>query len=93
MLEKEVEAWLRLEIERRGGRFFKWTSPGNDGVPDRIVILPEGRIYFVELKTDKGQLSLIQQYVLKQLNELGCHTRVIYGMTGAKSFVKEVCQE
>ena len=57
MREKEIEKILVECVKRLGGRAYKWTSPGNDGVPDRIVILPDTRVIFVELKTDTGVLS------------------------------------
>ena len=52
--ESEIEAWLKSRIEKLGGMFLKFTSPGNDGVPDRIVIMPAGICVFLELKTRKG---------------------------------------
>ena len=61
MLEKDVEKKLIRGIKKLGGRAYKWVSPGNAGVPDRIIIMPEGRIYFVELKTDTGRLSGLQR--------------------------------
>ena len=54
MLEKDIEKLFRDEIKKAGGKAYKFTSPGNDGVPDRIVMLPGGHIVFVELKTDTG---------------------------------------
>ena len=90
MRERVIEKTLRKKITDRGGRFYKWTSPGNDGVPDRIVILPNGRIIFVELKTDEGQLSEIQKYQQKILADLGCNVTTVYGSGGADNFVREV---
>ena len=55
MKESEIERILVDEVKRLGGRAYKWMSPGNDGVPDRIVILPDTTPIFVELKTDTGQ--------------------------------------
>ena len=43
MREREIEKWLREQIKNLGGKALKFTSPGNDGVPDRIVFLPGGR--------------------------------------------------
>ena len=42
MREREIEEWLREQIKNLGGKALKFTSPGNDGVPDRIVFLPGG---------------------------------------------------
>ena len=90
MRENYIEAWIRKQIEELGGKFYKWTSPGNDGVPDRIAILPGGKIFFVELKTEKGRLSEIQKWVQEILKGLGCNVRTIYGVDDAHSFVEMV---
>jgi len=88
--ERDVEKWLRKEIEKMGGLAFKWTSPGNDGVPDRIVILPGGRVHFVELKTDGGKPRPVQVWQLGRLRHLGCNAEVIRGMDEAREFIEEV---
>ena len=49
--ERDIEKWLRQKIEQMGGIALKFTSPGNDGVPDRIAVLPGGQVWFIELKT------------------------------------------
>ena len=54
MRERDVEKVLVDEVRRLGGRAYKWTSPGNAGVPDRMVIMPGHRPIFVELKADGG---------------------------------------
>lgn len=50
MREKAIEQKLTLMVKKRGGICPKFVSPGFDGMPDRIVLLPEGRIAFVEVK-------------------------------------------
>ena len=54
MLEKEVENYLVWHVERLGGRAYKFASPGQRGVSDRIVCLPNGKTWFIELKKPKG---------------------------------------
>jgi hypothetical protein len=49
MREKNVESYLRKRVEEFGGRSKKWVSPGNNGVPDRIVFL-FGHVFFIETK-------------------------------------------
>ena len=46
MRERTIEAWLRKKIETQGGVFLKFTSPGRDGVPDRIAIFPDASFTF-----------------------------------------------
>ncbi len=50
MLESSLEQSLRKYVARCGGKAYKWVSPGNPGVPDRICLFPGARIIFVELK-------------------------------------------
>ena len=87
MLEKQIEEWMRKEIEKIGGKFFKFVSPGNDGVPDRIAILPGGLICFVELKRDGKELRPLQEYVCGQLKELGCNVLKVRGIEEANKAI------
>lgn len=90
MLEKEVEKFLVREVKKIGGISFKFISPGNAGVPDRIVILPNGRVVFVELKTDKGKLTKLQEVQIKKISDLGADARVLRGIEGVKEFINEI---
>lgn len=89
MLEKDIEKILVNGVKKLGGRAYKWVSPGNDGVPDRIVILPGLRPVFVELKTEKGQLSALQKVQIKRLQELGQEVEVLYGLPQVRDFLDE----
>ncbi len=86
MREREIEKILVAEVKKLGGRAYKWTSPGNDGVPDRIVIFKNRAPIFVELKTDRGVLSALQKVQIKRLRDLGQNVDVIYGLTGLIDF-------
>ena len=90
MLERDIEKWLGERVKELGGIFYKWVSPGNDGVPDRIVILPEGRIYFVELKTKNGRLSPIQEYQIRCLKMRGIDVIVIKGIDEARRWLSGI---
>lgn len=89
MLEKDIEKLFRDEIKKAGGKAYKFTSPGNDGVPDRIVMLPDGRIVFVELKTDTGKLSKLQELQCRQIAELGQTVKVLHGLAEVRDFFLE----
>ena len=93
MLEKEIEKILVSEVKKLGGWAYKWTSPGNDGVPDRIVIFPGRRPVFVELKTDRGRLTSLQHVQCKRLKELGQDVRVVYGIDGLSQFFQDMGYE
>ena len=82
MTEAAIERKLVQGVKALGGRAYKFVSPGNAGVPDRMVVLPGGRIIFVELKTTTGRLSPVQKFQLGVLDRLGCRTEVLWGMEG-----------
>lgn len=78
-LEKELEAKLVHAIINRGGRCLKWTSPGTTGLPDRIILLPGGRVAFVEMKRPKGsKVGPLQLYWRRVLHRLGFKHYTIY---------------
>lgn len=90
MREAEIEKILVTGIKRLGGRAYKWVSPGNDGVPDRIVILPGQAPIFVELKTEAGRLTALQKVQIKRLQDMGQDVEVLYGLDKVKDFLKEL---
>lgn len=71
MREKSIEQKLALMVKKRGGICPKWVSPGFDGVPDRIVLLPGGRIAFVEVKAPGKKPRPLQIARHKLLTHLG----------------------
>ena len=77
MREKEVEKRLVTEVKKQGGICPKWVSPGFDGVPDRIVLLPGGRIAFVEVKAPGKKPRPLQIARHKLLTRLGFKVYVL----------------
>ena len=71
MREKTVETKLVKAVRAIGGLAPKFVSPGLDGVPDRLVLLPGGRIAFIELKAEGKMLRPLQVRRKKQLEALG----------------------
>ena len=70
MREKTLEQKFRAAVKAVGGVAVKFTSPGFDGVPDRLALLPGGRMAFVEVKA-KGKkprpLQLARHRLLRRL--------------------------
>ncbi len=66
MLERDVEEYLKSRVEKLGGKCLKWVCPGETGVPDRVVMIPGGQIYLVELKKPTGRLSARQKLFKKE---------------------------
>ena len=77
MLEKEIEKKLVKEVKNMGGIAAKFVSPGFDGVPDRLVLLPEGKMAFIELKAKGKKLRPLQKRRIKQFQALGFSCYVI----------------
>ena len=65
MLERDVERHLVRRVKEAGGLALKWISPGMAGVPDRICVMPGGRIVLVELKRPGGALRPVQVRVIE----------------------------
>nr|DAR63590.1 MAG TPA: Nuclease [Caudoviricetes sp.]DAR90216.1 MAG TPA: Nuclease [Caudoviricetes sp.] len=76
-MEKELERWLGQELKKLGCIYMKFVSPGNDGVPDRIVVLPGGDVVFVELKSETGRLSHTQAFQIARLRQRGAKVLLV----------------
>lgn len=90
MEESRIENRLKKEIEKLGGKALKFVSPGVTGVPDRIVLLPHGKVIFVELKAPGKKLRPIQERRVKELRDLGFRVECIDSIDGVKELVKEL---
>ena len=93
MRERDIEKRLVREIRAMGGEAFKWVSPGNDGVPDRIVMLPGGIVVFVELKADRGRLAGVQRVQIRRIQRWGQEVVVVQGMDELDQFIERMRHE
>lgn len=87
MNEKMIEARLRDGVKALGGVAYKWVSPGNAGVPDRIVVLPGGIVHFIELKRKGGKPTRMQKAQIARLRALGADCAIVYGLAGVESYL------
>ena len=71
MRENVIERQLAMAVKKMGGMAVKFVSPGLDGVPDRIVLLPDKKMAFVELKVPGKKLRPLQEKRKRQLEALG----------------------
>lgn len=71
MREKQIEKKLAGSAKAAGGLAVKFISPGFDGMPDRLVLLPEGRTAFVEVKAPGKAMRPLQIKRKRQLEALG----------------------
>ena len=90
MREKEIEQALTKEVKKLGGMAFKFVSPGFDGMPDRLVILPGARVAFVELKAPGQHPRPLQESRHRLLRGLGMRVYVVDSIAGVKEVISEI---
>lgn len=91
MRENVIERQLAMAVKKMGGMAVKFVSPGLDGVPDRIVLLPDKKMAFVELKAPGKKLRPLQQKRRRQLEALGFPVYVIDGAEQIGGVLDEIC--
>lgn len=90
MLEKDVEQRLVQSVKNAKGICMKFVSPGIDGVPDRLVLLPGRKIAFVELKAPGKKPRPLQIKRMKQLSVLGFPCYVLDDVTRIGGMLDEI---
>lgn len=90
MRESTLEQRLVSEVKRIGGKAPKWVSPGNRGVPDRLIILPNGKTIFVEMKAPGKPLEPLQEKWAKTLRDLGHNVFKIDSNEDIDKFIAKV---
>lgn len=88
MLERDVERYLVKRVEAIGGRAYKFVSPGRAGVADRIVCLPTGETWFVEVKTEGGRMSALQNVFAEDMRRMNQKYTVIWSKEQVDLFLK-----
>ena len=86
MLERDIERKLGEHLKALGCLYYKFVSPGQRGVPDRIVICPDGKVVFVELKQPKGLVATIQDVQHARLVRNGQMVVLVWNMIQAEEF-------
>ena len=90
MREKSIEEKLVAAVKVQGGVCWKFTSPGTAGVPDRIVLMPGGRIAFVEVKAPGEKPRPLQLSRHKLLRRLGFLVYVLDNLADIDKIIWEV---
>lgn len=90
MREAGLEQRLRREIEKRGGLARKLVTPGAAGAQDRLILMPGGRVWFVELKAPGRCPRPLQLHRAEELRRLGFEVRVISSFAELERFLAEV---
>lgn len=90
MREKHIEEKLRQAVTERGGLAIKFISPSLTGIPDRLLLMPGGRIAFVEVKRPGGKVKKVQHRRIKQLQALGFKCYVLDSLQAIPKIMEEV---
>ena len=90
MREKAIERQLVSAVKRLGGLCPKFISPGFDGMPDRLVLFPGGRLAFVEVKAPGKTLCPLQVRRKGQLEELGFRVYMIDRLEQIQDILNEI---
>lgn len=90
MREKEIENDLINKAKKRGGIALKFTSPGYDGVPDRLVLLPNSKMGFVEVKAPGKKLRALQIARMQMLRSLGFKAYVLDDKKDTEVILNEI---
>ena len=93
MREKAIEHALVMATRSKGGIALKFTSPGFAGMPDRLVLLPHGRMGFVELKAPGRKPRPLQLVRHRLLRRLGFKVYVIDEINQIDSVLEEIDHE
>lgn len=85
--ESRVEGEIREHIKKQKGLFYKFTSPGNAGVPDRIIVMQGKPTFFLEVKRPGGQPEPLQLWQHKQIREAG---GIVMVADSLESFIEQL---
>lgn len=89
-MEKDIENRLVKEVQKRHGKCPKFVSPGTDGMPDRIVLLPGRKIGFVEVKDPGKKARPLQASRHRMLRRLGFPTYVLDGKEQIEGILDDI---
>ena len=89
MLEKDIEKYFMRRVAQVGGRAYKFVSPSNRGVADRVVCLPDGTTHFVELKRPGGKLSPLQRRFAIEMLKLGQSYDCIWSKSEVDAWIEK----
>lgn len=86
-MERDIERYLIKRVREVGGHAYKFVSPSNRGVADRLVVLPGGAVWFVEVKTEGGRLAPLQKLFIEQMQQLDQNVIVVWSKEDVDAFI------
>ncbi len=91
MRESQIEAHLTQRVKSLGGLCWKFTSPNLRGVPDRVLLMPEGQTYWIELKAPGQQPNILQQRRHAELRQRGHRILMLDSIDAVDYFLEAIC--
>ena len=89
MRESTIEKYFVAQVKALGGMAYKFTSPAHRGVADRVVCLPDGQTWFVELKATNGRLSELQKIFAEDMARMNQKYACIWSKEQVNDFIKQ----
>ena len=91
-MERDIERYLVKRVKDLGGVAYKFVSPAHRGVADRLVVLPGGRVWFVEVKAPTGRLSTLQKIFFDEMQALGQNIAIVWCNEDVDDLIKEMTE-
>ena len=91
MRERNLERRLVKAVKNMGGLAMKFVSPGMAGVPDRLVLLPGGKMAFVEMKAPGEKPKPLQRLRHAQIRDLGFRVYMVDSVEQIGEILSEIC--
>lgn len=90
-LESDIEAAIGLYAKKKGCLYWKFTSPANASVPDRVIVTPRGVVAFLELKRPPNKPTPAQAEKMQKLQERGAHVAWTDNVVEGKKLIDQWC--
>ena len=92
MRESTIEKYFAAQVKAIGGVAYKFTSPAHRGVADRVVCLPDGSTWFVEIKAENGRLSELQKIFQSDMARMKQKYACLWSKQHVDEWIKEVTE-
>ena len=89
-MEKQIEAYLVKKVKALGGVAYKFVSPAHRGAADRVVCLPGGMVWFIELKTEGGRLSPLQKVFADEMARMNQNYCVLWSKEDVDKWIEQL---
>jgi hypothetical protein len=93
MKESTIEKHLVTQVKALGGMAYKFTSPAHRGVADRVVCLPDGQTWFVELKAPGGRLSELQKIFAEDMARMNQRYACLWNKEQVDAFITSLSRD